>query len=124
MSETAFLLVAQSWPLSNQMADIKNCTNFTFCFGIFIAVFDKHANIRCGIGSISRPISSRDHNAMDQAIATDRYQRYFRKLDNFFSGKQQGAVRTDQKNSSSCLRFLHGGKNFQSSYIILNIFSS
>ena len=28
----------------------------------------------------------------------DRYQGYFRKLDNFFSGKQQGAVRTDQKN--------------------------
>ena len=26
-----------------------------------------------------------------------KYQGYFRKLDNFFSGKQQGALRTDQK---------------------------
>ena len=55
------------------------------------------ANIRCSIGSISRLISSRDHNATDQAISMDRNQTHFRKLDNFFSGKQQGAVRTDQK---------------------------
>ena len=33
---------------------------------------------------------------MDQAVTIDRYQSYCSKLDNFFSGKQQGAVRTDQ----------------------------
>ena len=46
---------------------------------------------------MSRPMSSRDHNVTDQAIAMDIYQSYFRKFDNLFSGKQQGAVRTDQK---------------------------
>ena len=75
----------------------KVWANFTFCFDIFIAIFSKQANIRCSIGSISRPISSRDHNATDQAIVKGRYQSFYRKLDNFFSGKQQTAVRTDQK---------------------------
>ena len=39
----------------------------------------------------------RDHTATDQAIAMGRYQSCSRKLDNLFSEKQQGAVRTDQK---------------------------
>ena len=48
--------------------------NSTFCFYIFIAVFEKQANIRCSFDSISRyPISSRDHNATDQAITMGRY---------------------------------------------------
>lgn len=94
MSETAFLLVAQSWPLGNQMADIKNCTNFTFCFGIFIAVFDKHANIRCGIGSISRPICSHIYNAAKQVIALISYEYYFKHFKVLFSGKQQDAIKT------------------------------
>ena len=102
----------------------KVWTNFTFCFSGFIAVFNKQANIRCSTGSISRPISSRDHNAIDQAIAMDRYQGYFRKLDNSFSEKQQGAVRTDYKILSSYLCFLHGGKDFQSSYITFDIFNN
>ena len=42
----------------------KVWTNFTFCFSDFIAAFHKQANIRCSIGSILRPISSRDHNAV------------------------------------------------------------
>ena len=75
------------------MADKRN---FTFYVSVFVAVFDKQANICC-IDSTSRPISSRDHNATDQAMTMDRFQSYFRKRDNFFSGKQQGAVRTDQK---------------------------
>ena len=75
----------------------KNWTNFTFCFSAFITVYNKQANIRCSTGSILRPISSWDHNATDQATPMIRYQSYFRKIDNFFSGKQQSAVRTDQK---------------------------
>ena len=75
---------------------------------------------------ISRPTSLRDHNAPDQAIvpadtkdvnwtwtssdvfrrrpyvlclrgAMGKYQSCFRKRDHFFYGKQQGAVRSDQK---------------------------
>ena len=71
--------------------------NFAFCLIVYIAVFDTQVNIRCCIVSVSRPISSREHNATDQGIAMERYQSYFRKLDIFFSGKEQGAVRTDQK---------------------------
>ena len=64
-----------------------------------------------------------DHNATNQAIAMDRFQSYFRKLDNFFSVKQQDAIRTDPKKLfSSCLQFSHGGKDFQSSYISFSIF--
>ena len=44
-------------------------TNITFCFSVFIVIF----------------ISMRRHHS------------YFRKLGNFFFGKQQGAVRTDRK---------------------------
>ena len=75
------------------MADKKN---ITFYFSVFVAVFDKQANIHC-IDSTSRPISSRYRNATDQAMAMDRFQSYFRKRDNFFSGKQKDAVRTGQK---------------------------
>ena len=72
---------------------IKRCLKKLYIFfSVFIVVFDKQANIRCSIGSIPRSISSRDHNATDQAIAMNRYQSYFRKRDDFFSGKQQGAV--------------------------------
>ena len=71
--------------------------NFVFCSSVFVAVFHKQVNIHFSIGSISRPISSRDHKATDHAIAMGRYKSYFRKLDIFFSGKQQGAIRTDQK---------------------------
>ena len=74
----------------------KFWTNFTFCLIVLISVFDKQANIHCCTGSISRPISSRDHNATDQVIEMDRYQSYFRKLDNFFCGKQQDAARSDK----------------------------
>ena len=76
----------------------KIWTNFTFCFSVFIAVFDKQVNICCSFCSISRLTSSRNPNVTDQAAAMDRYQNYFRKHDNLFSGKQQGAVRIDHKN--------------------------
>ena len=50
-----------------------------------------------GIGSISRPRSPRNHKAVvDQAIAMNSYQSYFKKLD-ILSGKQQGAITTDRK---------------------------
>ena len=65
-----------------------------FGFSVFIAVFDKQANIHISIGSTSRLISSRDHNATDQVNTMDRYQNDFVKLDNYFFGKQQGEVRT------------------------------
>ena len=79
------------------MADKKSLNKLYILFRYFVAIFSKQANVRCSIGSISRPISSRDHNATDQAIVKGRYQSFYRKLDNFFSGKQQSAVRIDQK---------------------------
>ena len=57
-------------------------------FFFFITLFEKETNIHCSIGSISRPISSNDHNYIDLAVAMDRCQSYFRKRDKFFSGKQ------------------------------------
>ena len=54
------------------MADEKSLANFAFYFNV-IAVFDKQINIHCSTGIISRPISSRDHNVTDKAIAMDRY---------------------------------------------------
>ena len=48
-------------------------TSFTFRFDFFIVISDKQENISCSIGSISRSISSHDHNSTDQATAMDRY---------------------------------------------------
>ena len=78
------------------MADKKSWNKLYILFHWFYWNFDKQANIRCSIDSISKPISLHDHNSTDQAIALDRYQGYFGKLDNFFSIKQQGAVKTNQ----------------------------
>ena len=81
------------------MADKKKFEQaLHFVSGFFIAVFHKQANIHCSIGSISRSISLHDHNSTNHTIAMDRYQSYFRKLNSFLSGKQQAAVKTDQKN--------------------------
>ena len=106
------------------MADKKSLSNFTFCFNVFIAVFDKQANICCSIGSILTLTFLHNHNATDQEIEMDRYQSYFRKRDSFFSGKQPGAVRTDQNICSLLFCDLHGGKDFQSTYISFNIFNN
>ena len=46
----------------------------------------------------------------------DSYQNYFRKLDIFFSGKQQGAIRTERK--------IYDGNNIQGSYITFDIFNN
>ena len=43
------------------------------CFSVSIAAFDKQVNIRCSTGCISRPISSRNHNAADQAVAMEQW---------------------------------------------------
>ena len=77
------------------MADKRSFNKLYFFF--FIAAFERKANIHFSIDSISRTISLEDHNSTDQAIAMDRYQSDFRKLDNFFSGKQQAVVKTDRK---------------------------
>ena len=52
----------------------------------------------------------------------DSYQKYLRKLDIFFSGKQQGAIRTELKSYS--LPIFHGGDDFQFNYIFFNIFNN
>ena len=54
----------------------KVWTNFIFCFVLFwfFCCRFQQANIHCGINSISRPISTHDHNSTDQAIAMDKYQ--------------------------------------------------
>ena len=58
----------------------------------------------------------------------DRYQSYFRKLDNFLSGKQQAAVKTDQKIYFLLIYdFIYDfflSKDFQNSYITFDIFSN
>ena len=73
------------------MTDKKKFEQTLHFISVFLLrIFDKEANIRCSIGSsISRPMSSRDHNATDQEIAMDRYQSFFRKLDNFFYGNNK-----------------------------------
>ena len=96
----------------------------TLHFVFFSDVVDKQANIHYSINSISRPISSHDHNSTDQAIAMDRYQSGFRKLDSFFSGKQQAAVKIDQTNYSLLIYDFFLSKDFQSSYIIFVIFKN
>ena len=53
--------------------------------------------VQCGIGSISMLISSQIHNAANRAIAKNSWQNYFKKIENLFSRKQQGAIRTDWK---------------------------
>ena len=63
---------------------------------IFFQCFNcrfRQVNIRCSIGIFSRPTSSRNHNAADETIVMEI-------LICFFSGKQQGSIRTDQKNYS------------------------
>ena len=92
--------MVQSWAQGSQVTNKKNLNNLTFCFSIFIKVFDKQANIGCSIGRNSSPMSSHDHISSDQVIAMERYKSFFRKLNNFFSGKQQVAVRIEQKNYS------------------------
>ena len=72
--------VIQSWPKGSQSADKKK--------------FEQ--TLKCIICSISRPVFSQYHNVTYQAIAMDRYQSCFREVDNFFPGKQQGEVRTNQ----------------------------
>ena len=77
---------------------IKNNLKKTFqFFSVFVVVFDKQANVRCSIGSISRPTSSCDHNPADETIVMNSYPNYFEKHYIFFSRKQQGATRTDRK---------------------------
>ena len=93
----ASLSLAQSWPRGSQMTNKKQFEKSFSIFSVFVVVFDKQANIRCSIGSISRPISSCDHNPADQTIVMDSYPNYFERHYTFFLRKQQGATRTDRK---------------------------
>ena len=70
----------------------------TLCFTLFktYTLFPK-VNFGCGIASISGPMFSRKCHAVVQAISVANYQSYFRIVQVFFSGKQQGAIRIDQK---------------------------
>ena len=70
-------------------------TNFTPCLSAFMAVFQKQVNVQSGIGSISMLISWHIQIAANQAIAKNSWQSYFKKIEVFFSRKQQGAIRTD-----------------------------
>ena len=63
---------------------IRDWRNCTFCFSVFFAIFDKHVIIYCVL-----------------SMFQSRY--LFRKLDVFFPGKQQGAIKTDRK----CFLFYH-----------------
>ena len=106
------------------MTDKKKLDQTLHFVFFFSDVVDKQANIHFSINSISRRISSHDHNSTDQAIAMDRYQSGFRKLDSFFSGKQQAAVKIDQTNYSLLIYDFFLSKDFQSSYIIFVIFKN
>ena len=75
------------------------------------------------VQSVSRPISSANYNAADQAIAMDSYQSYFRKI-YFFSGKQQDKIWDDPTNLLfSSLTYLQSGNDLQCSCIIFDIFN-
>ena len=78
----------------------KAWSNFTFCFGFFIAVFVKQAKIHCSINRISRPISSHDHNSTDHAIAMDRHEKNLR-------GRGQAVVDIIQLQLLAMQIFLH-----------------
>ena len=110
------------------MADKESLNKRYILFCFLIAVFDEQASIYCSINSVSWPISSHDHNSTDQTIAMDRYQSDFRKRDNFFSWKQQAALKTDQKIYSFLIYdFIYNfvlSKDFQSSYNTFAIFNN
>ena len=59
-----------------------------------MTVLEKQVNVQRSIGSISMLISSHIHNAVNYAIAKNNWQSYFKKLEIFYSRKQQGAIRT------------------------------
>ena len=84
--------VAQSWPWGSQSANKQTL----YFISMFLLPFSTSKQISA-IGIISRPISSHNHNATDKAIAMDRYQSYFRKLNNLFFGKPESAAKADQK---------------------------
>ena len=62
-----------------------------------MAIFEKQVHVQCSIGSIAMLISSPIHNAANCAIAKNSWQSYFKKIEVFFSRKQQGGIRTDWK---------------------------
>ena len=55
---------------------------------LFEAVFRKQVNFRCGIGSVSMPISSHIHNAANYLTAVNSSQSNFKKFEVLFSRKQ------------------------------------
>ena len=122
MSGAAFLSVAQSWSLGSQMADKKSVYKLYILFQCFVAVYDKQANIRCSIGSISRPIFSRNYNATDQAIAMAIANATSQNL--IISFLENNSTDWLKNLFSSYFWFLHGVKNFQSSSITFNIFNN
>ena len=90
------------WLIKESLNNFYIWIYFTLCFRVFIVVFVNQANKRCNVGSISSPISSKDHNATDNAIAIDNYQSYFRKLGNLFPGKKTMCSKDCPKKFFSC----------------------
>ena len=91
------MTVVQGFKKYTSKTSVNCCSTLDNNFIVLIVVFYKQVNIRCSIGSIGRPRSSGNHKAADEVFAIDSYQSHFRKLDIFFSGKQEDAIRTDQK---------------------------
>ena len=91
------MTVVQGFKKYTSKTSFNCCSTLDNNFSVLIVVFYKHVNIHCSIGSIGRPRSPVNHKAADEVFAIDSYQNHFRKLDIFFSGKQEDAMRTDQK---------------------------
>ena len=97
-------------------------------FWVFFWPFYKtQVNVQCGIGSISMPITSHIHNAVDHVIAKNICQSYFKTFQVLFCRKQQGAIMTDWK-TYPCFLF-HFSMNIFSItvfqvVILLSIFST
>ena len=87
------------------------------CKAFLSVVLHKQAIMHCSINSISRLISSHDHNSTDQEIAMNRYYSDFRKLDNFFSGKQRLAKKIYSRFICDFIYDFLLSKEIQSSYI-------
>ena len=60
--------------------------------------YKKKVNFQYGTGSISMPIVSHIHNAVNHFNAKNNCQSYFKTFEVLFSRKQQGAIRADWKN--------------------------
>ena len=59
--------------------------------------YKKQVNVQHGIGSISMPIASHIHNAVNHIIAKNNCQSYFKRFEVLFPRKQQAVIKADWK---------------------------